>query len=38
MLLEALASRATVRVWFGVLRDNLGDVSSQKSVGEKPML
>src|SRR5262245_19506152 len=25
MLLEALAPRATVRVWFGVLRDNLGD-------------
>ena len=25
MLLDALAPRATVRVWFGVLRDNLGD-------------
>src|SRR4030095_12136062 len=25
MLLDALASRATHRVWFGVLRDNLGE-------------
>src|SRR5262249_26147773 len=25
MLLDTLAPRATVRVWFGVLRDNLGD-------------
>src|SRR5215475_4964594 len=25
MLLDTLALRATVRVWFGVLRDNLGD-------------